>query len=374
MYILLSRFIQQRHLEKGAIIAETNKIALITLSLKAGGTERAISELANSMVDLGMEVHVILLFREPHFFTLDDRVQLHEPEFTRQTVSKYRYFFKLLPFLRGTIRTLAPDAIVNFGYNSLVVALLTGMTGRLFISNRSNPRKKRNLFYKAARFITYSMAKGIIAQTSLAAEVYRSNTLNRNIRVIPNSLHRGENVPLGHVTRQKQLLFVGRLISTKGVADMLKAFQRINAPDWKLLIVGDGPKRAEYEQLARSLDISERACFRGFQQELSSLYSSASIFVFPSYTEGYPNALLEAMSYGLACISYDCDAGPRDLITHGKNGYLVPVGDVEKLAKQLEFLIDNPDIQRKLGNAAECVTDQHSREKIAGEILEFVTT
>ena len=91
----------------------------------------------------------------------------------------------------------------------------------------------------------------------------------------------------------------------------------------------------------------------GRVSDVPSKIAGSEIFVLTSRQEGYPNALIEAMSLGLSCISTDCPCGgPRDLITDGVNGLLVPVGDVKAMTDAMVRVLENEDFANKLGNAA----------------------
>ena len=87
--------------------------------------------------------------------------------------------------------------------------------------------------------------------------------------------------------------------------------------------------------------------------------------------EGLPNALIEAMTAGLPCISFDCDTGPRDLIEDGKNGFLVPVGDIDLLVERIENLIQNTELRKKFAKNAIKTTKKFKTETIAAEVLKF---
>jgi glycosyltransferase involved in cell wall biosynthesis len=92
----------------------------------------------------------------------------------------------------------------------------------------------------------------------------------------------------------------------------------------------------------------------------------ADLFVLPSLIEGFPNALLEAMAEGKACISFDCEMGPRELITHGENGWLVPTGDTRSLAVALDMLMQDDALRSELGARAREVCDLYSTSEILG--------
>lgn len=96
------------------------------------------------------------------------------------------------------------------------------------------------------------------------------------------------------------------------------------------------------------------------------------VFVLPSRNEGFPNALIEAMATGLACISFDCSAGPSEIITDGEDGILVEEGNVSELARQMQRLIDNEKEIARLGNNALAIRDRLSLEKIGKKFMKFI--
>ena len=94
--------------------------------------------------------------------------------------------------------------------------------------------------------------------------------------------------------------------------------QKQDAGDWKLVIVGDGPRRKNLEGIVSKLNIGDRVIFTGFQEDVDFFLSQSKIFVLPSLIEGFPNALIEAMANSLAPVSFNCEAGPSEIIEHGR--------------------------------------------------------
>jgi glycosyltransferase involved in cell wall biosynthesis len=149
------------------------------------------------------------------------------------------------------------------------------------------------------------------------------------------------------------VLQVGRLAPVKGTNVMLQAWQmaRRHRADARLGLVGDGPERASLEALAHNLGIADSVVFWGNTRDTPAFYSEADLFVLSSLEEGMPNALLEAMASGLACIASDLP-GTRGIIDHGRSGLLVPPGDPAALCSAMLQLLGNPDQRNNLGLAA----------------------
>jgi glycosyltransferase involved in cell wall biosynthesis len=152
----------------------------------------------------------------------------------------------------------------------------------------------------------------------------------------------------------------------------MTAFSKIDNKGWKLVLAGGGKHEAEIKQKAIELGISEKIVFLGKVSNIDNLLLKSKIFVLASHQEGYPNALCEAMSAGLACISFDIVAGPKDIITNGSNGFLIPDNDLETLSEKMQFLIENPEEITRLGNNARTISDTNSIESIGNQFLNFI--
>jgi len=123
-------------------------------------------------------------------------------------------------------------------------------------------------------------------------------------------------------------------------------------PDWSLRIFGEGQKRAHLEALAAELGIADHVALPGRVRDLRAELERASIFALSSRFEGLPMVLLEAMSEGLAIVSFDCRTGPRELLEDGRDGVLVPDGDEAALSRALLELVEDRERRRRLGAAA----------------------
>ena len=150
-------------------------------------------------------------------------------------------------------------------------------------------------------------------------------------------------------TEPVELLFVGRLAPVKGLRVLLEAMKRVDAPI-RLTIVGDGPDRANLEQIA--VPLGERVRFTGYlsQQQVAETLAKTHIVVLPSFAEGVPVMLMEAMAAGLPVIATRV-AGTGELVEDGVSGRLVPPGDSETLAQAIDALATDPDLRCRMGEA-----------------------
>lgn len=348
------------------------KICLVLPSLNVGGMERVMTELAEYFtVKKGIETHLIVMTRSEHFYSANTNVILHQPSFIFNIKYRTYYNLKTILFLRRTVNRLKPNAILSFGetYNSFVLLATLWLGSKVFVSDRSKPDKSWGNFHEALRKILYPRSFGIVAQTQFSKTFVHSITGHQNIRVIPNPIR---SFPVQVTKKEKIILSVGRLISTKRIDILLDVFSKLDNREWQLWIVGDGPRRETLEQLVKELKISDRVKFWGSQKELKQFYSVASVFAFTSVSEGFPNVLLEAMSAGLACISFNCVAGPSDIIEDGVNGLLIPELDAKEYQIKLQQLVNDDLLCKSLSAEALKRTKTFHIDIIGEQYLNFL--
>jgi len=145
------------------------------------------------------------------------------------------------------------------------------------------------------------------------------------------------------------ILTVGEMIKRKNHETALKAIARLNCDNIVYLIVGTGVLKPDLEELAETLGIKDKVKFLGYRDDIANICSASDIFVLPSYQEGLPVALMEAMAAGLPCVVSNI-RGNVDLIENNINGYLCEPKDYKAFADAIFLLIENPDIRNKISN------------------------
>ena len=149
----------------------------------------------------------------------------------------------------------------------------------------------------------------------------------------------------------------GRLDPVKGLDSLTRAFESVAADtEAHLVLAGDGPLRAELDRRIATLNLGDRVHLIGNRDDVASLLRCADLFVFPSRTEGLPNALLEAMAAGLPIVTTDAP-GCRDLVTDERTGLQVPYGDTSSLARAMRRLLDDRALAGRLGAAARAAVE-----------------
>jgi Glycosyltransferase len=173
-----------------------------------------------------------------------------------------------------------------------------------------------------------------------------------NIRVIPNPRTFTFDAPA--TLDNHQVLAVGRYSYQKGFDILLDAWRKMDTTGWNLRIAGSGDDLGPLPGnviLGPSTDIKEE-------------YQKSAFLVMSSRYEGLPMVLLEAQAAGLPAVAFTCKCGPRDVITDGENGFLVPEGDVDGLATGMRRLMDDPGLRRSMGAAAYSNSDKYDKERI----------
>ncbi len=150
------------------------------------------------------------------------------------------------------------------------------------------------------------------------------------------------------------VLSVGRLSSEKGHADLIRAMPEIRkacGSQTTLILVGDGPEEANLATLCNNLGLEGAVRMLGYRRDVGRCYAAADVFVLPSYTEGSPNVLLEAMDAGLPIVA-TAVGGVGEMIHDGENGLLVPARDVPAIARAVAALLGNAELRSALTAAA----------------------
>lgn len=354
-------------------------ICLVVHSLQAGGMERVMAELAGyfSKKD-AVKVHLILYgINRDIFYVLPDDVIIHKPSFTFNDTNRKISSLKTLRYLRKIIKEIKPDTVLSFGeyWNNFVLLATLGLHYPVFVSDRSQPDKSLGKLQDKLRSRLYPLAKGVIAQTEKAKQIYQLFYQHPNITVIGNPIREiknGDEV----IERENIVLMVGRLIEKKHQDKLIELFVKINNPVWKLVIVGyDHLKQKHFtrlQDLVKLLGAEDRVVLAGKQINVEQYYLQSKIFAFTSSSEGFPNVIGEAMSAGLPVVAFDCVAGPSEMITDNKNGFLIPLFDYEKFQQKLAMLMTDDLLREKMAANAKESIRKFNVESIGNQFYNFI--
>jgi glycosyltransferase involved in cell wall biosynthesis len=204
----------------------------------------------------------------------------------------------------------------------------------------------------------------VVLSTQMLHSLKENNLDLPGTRVIPNGVDIVRFQPLSsNLTNEewaKTVVCVSKLRYEKGTDVLLQAWHLVQKemPEARLVIVGSGPLEQQQEMLADALNIRQSVEFAGLQSDVPAQLHRGMIAVLPSRWEGMPNALLEAMASGCACIATRV-SGSKDLIQSGTNGLLVAPEDYVGLAEALLTLLKDPTLAKKYGAAARACIEEH---------------
>ncbi|MCM4172553.1 glycosyltransferase family 4 protein [Arenibacter sp. TNZ] len=341
------------------------KIAFVIPSLGAGGAERVVSTLANALIK-NYEVYIITFIKIVPFYKLHKDVQLvhcvDKITPSRNIFNALKSNYILLKKINAIVKKEKIQLLIGFLTSANVLSVLAAKSNSIpcIISERNNPNKNKvNKFWKILKNFSYHKANFLVVQTKEIKEYYVSSVTEEKLIILPNpisdelSLKRDKKA-----LKENIILNVGRLTRQKAQDVLIKSFSRIDDKNWKLLIIGEGPKKKDYEQLVEKLDLKDRVLIKSKTKNIDKYYNSCSIFAFSSIFEGFPNALIEAMHFGIPCISTDCPTGPSELIEDGINGFLIPMNNEEVLTEKINQLISKEDLRLSFGKNGQKTVDQ----------------
>ena len=193
-----------------------------------------------------------------------------------------------------------------------------------------------------------------------------------NIHVIPNFVTGIPEVVPDY--SRKRIVAFGRLSHEKGYDRLIKVWSMIYSdyPEWSLDIFGNGEAKDSLISTADSLVGNDSIVFHDPVENVYKEMLGSSIYVMPSRYEGFSLVLLEAMSVGLPCVSFDIDCGPSEMIENNKNGFLVPDGDMEKFAGCLRMLMNNEELRERMGREARGISDRFSEAAVMNQWEELL--
>lgn len=342
-------------------------------ALIAGGLERVLSVLSNTMVSHYDEVTYITWYDLPVFYDIDKRVRI----VCAEKKSGSHSLCKRMKWLRQYVKEEKPDIMVSFStpFNMISLVALLGLGIKVVVSERNDPAHfRRGWLARIARNILYLKADGLLVQTETSKK-HLWKPLSKRAVVIPNPVMIDSDI-LGNALRAEKehiILTASRLVPQKRNDLLIKVFACFSKthPKYKLYIYGDGPEREKLIQQISDLGIEDRAYLPGSITNLWERMLNVEIFVMTSEYEGMSNSLLEAMTLGLPCISTKV-SGALDIIKDGINGLLIDINDEKALLNAMTLLADHSDTRERLGKQARLIADEYHFMKVSGLWMDYI--
>lgn len=358
------------------------RILLFTHSMAGGGAERTVATLANYWADHGWDVTVATLApQEDDFYALRPgvrRIALDLSGDSKSPLAAVRQNLRRIRALRRVLTQLRPKvALAMMSTPNVLLALAgQGMPWLMRVGSERcyPPHAPLRWPWSIARTRMYGRLDAVVALTNECGRWIAMHTLARIIPVIPNAVV----CPLPCVApwivpnevvapERRILLAVGRLDPVKNFAGLLAVFARLvdRYRNWDLVILGEGPERAALQVTRAVLGLEGRVVMPGIAGNVAQWHERCDLFVLSSHSEGFPNALAEALCHGMPAVSVDCDTGPRDILRHGIDGLLVAPDNLDALEGALDALMGNSVLRQQFAVRATDARERFSIGRIA---------
>lgn len=271
-------------------------------------------------------------------------------------VNKSRFLRVLLKLytIRNSIKENETRIVICFMEHISIQYFLAliGYPIKIISCERSNPFfKDKSIFGKILTKIVYRNSELVIVQTKRLQEKLQDLWGLNNVQVIPNV----KPYVMNKIKVSKQatkIVAVSRIIATKNLKTLILAGTNYLKDDCQLLIYGDGPEKHKIENIISTLDLSEKVKIISGITDKDRIFSDADIFVSLSTVEGMSNSLLEAASFGIPCIAYDCDYGAREILDNGSAGILLQTLDTAEVSKSVNLLKNDVKLRQLYSNKA----------------------
>jgi len=346
------------------------KILFVIGSLQSGGAERVAARLCSYWSNSGYEITLATgVSKDSDFYDLDRKVERKSLGFNynvsgliNKLSEQFTRFFKIESMLKSgnydVVILSATDISIRFMLNLLI------SSKKVIICEHNNYYAVKSKFKKFARNILFKRADFLFLLTERDKETYLNKGFNADkLHVMKNPL----GLPLPTYMEKeptKKLLTVGRLTKQKSFSRLLRIIATLD-DSFNLTIVGDGEEKEELLSLSDGLGLKDKVNFLGNQKDMETVYRNHDVLLMTSIYEGLPMVIGEANAYGLPVIAYDCPTGPRELIQHNFNGYLIEDGDSEGFSRSIEHLFKNPELYKAVSKNAHSHAKKQSIEEVA---------
>ena len=361
--------------------AKKQRIAFVLPDMGAGGAERVALTIIRDLLARGHPVDLVVARAQGELLDLVpagvELVDLSAPRLSRALFPLVRY-----------LRRRRPNALQVSMWPLTVIAIVARMLARIptrivvsdhvALSQQYGNSLRTLQLLKLTVRIFYPLANARVLVSAGAADDLAaiSGIPRSEFKVIYNPVPDPEtgqakaNVEAMWGNGGARIITAGTLKPQKNQRLLIDAFARLRSHRRaKLIIVGDGPLRAELEEHSDRSGVGADVIFTGYAPKPSEYLASADLFVLSSDFEGFGNVLVEAMRLGVPVVSTDCPSGPREILDGGRFGRLVPCGDAEALAQAMEASLDDPATADALKARAEELSGQKSIDRYVDLLL-----
>lgn len=361
---------------------------IYTALVTKGGADRVIAEKANWLAEHGHEIAIITdtqMGREP-VFPLSPKVRLIDlavdfsQEYGHGFMARIWMYYKLMHQYRKMVTEVLmkdrPDIVVStLGRDISFITKIKDSSKKIgeahttkhYIRNFHLLEQRNFLFKYLTKYFRWNMDRQVNrldAMVVLTSQDQHDWGDQIPVYVIPNSFPFYPDKP--SACENKQAIIVGRYNSAKGYNYLIDAWKIVyqKHPDWIINIFGSGEYEDRVRKQIQDNGLQDVVIMNNPTDQIMEEYLKSSIYVMSSVFEGFAMVLLEAMSCGLPCVSFDCPYGPRNVLTDGEDGFLVEYLNSQALAYHICKLIENEELRKRMGSNGRRNVLRFSRETI----------
>lgn len=325
-----------------------------------GGIGRVTAMLANQMSNTENYHVIALCYCNPKLPNIYDVSPLIDQQYFLQSYSSMtkQLVFGGIKRLRRFLKEQDIDVLIACGalFYPISVLACRGIKTKCICWEHSNPEGNNDHRgqYWARRFGIKRSDLNVVL-TKRALEVFKDNYGAEHTIQIYNPVDPAVFEAAGNYdSKSKRIISVGRLTYQKNFQVAVKVAATVlpQFPEWQWDVYGQGEELEELTKLAGEAGISSQMHFKGQVTDLYQRYKQYSIMVMTSRYEGFPMTLLEGLGNGLPLISFDIPTGPSEIIEDGKNGFLLPEGDIDGMDDKMIRLMNNPNLRLSMSNEA----------------------
>jgi glycosyltransferase involved in cell wall biosynthesis len=352
-------------------------VVLLLTSFDVGGTERQMVDLVRRLDTARFRPHVACFHQRGRLLAdVPDWVPIREfPLHGFARPSAARQFMAFAAWCREIGARLVHTCDLYANIFGLPAAAAAGVPVRV-ANRREIVTGDKSPAQLACQRLAYKAAHLVVANSAAAREqLERERVPAGKLRVIPNGLDLRRYAPPPAREAIRRVVMVANLRAEKGHDTLLAAIPAIAArhPDATFTFAGAGPRRDALETLARALSVDRRVRFAGECRDVPALLAESDLFVLPSRSEAFPNAVIEAMAAGLPVVASDVGGIP-EVVRDGVTGRLVTPDDPRALADAVIGLMDDPAGAAGLGAAARAGVERYSIDRMVDAFEELYLT
>lgn len=347
---------------------------LITNICHCAGTERVVSSITNYIVTKQVDVEIVSLTSTGNdfpFFPIENRIKIHHLGITPYEyglpMKKIMGYFRSYFVVKNFLKEYDTDILVGTSRNTNILALINRKSDKIRVIGCEHfSYNTISAWALPIRKFYYRKLEKLVVLTERDEVAYSRQRINT--LCIPNAV--SFDPVYNKFEKRPIALAVGRNSIDKNFDRLLRLWAKLDEKDWILKIVGEGPLLEQNKATASELGISNVE-FIPFTKKIQEYYNEASIYLMTSRYESYPMVLIEAKTCGCACVSFDCETGPREIIRDGVDGYVIPYDDDNLFVDKVKKLIKDNTLLSEMQKASYDDSYRFSRDSILRKWLEL---